>query len=210
MSDERRTGSIFLFSERVNDCVPAAGSLKRKLGQKVPISRHIYPAYPSPPMSNPPSPPGLPSKSSSPIAEPRTTTSSISFPSAPSEQVATSFPPAAPQAGQSPLPEQAPSASTLERSSSGLHTSSGPTGPFQSGQNVFSIGSTASASAGQSEAMPARVGRKVKAHVASACMNCKRAHLSCDTQRPCTRCVASGKHVCSETRLLMLTQIADF
>ncbi|CZT24106.1 uncharacterized protein RCC_09823 [Ramularia collo-cygni] len=38
-----------------------------------------------------------------------------------------------------------------------------------------------------------RVGRKAKAHVASACINCKRAHLSCDVSRPCARCVASGK-----------------
>ncbi|KAF2145445.1 uncharacterized protein K452DRAFT_283797 [Aplosporella prunicola CBS 121167] len=35
--------------------------------------------------------------------------------------------------------------------------------------------------------------RRNKAHVASACVNCKKAHLSCDVQRPCTRCVASGK-----------------
>ncbi|KAF1829306.1 hypothetical protein BDW02DRAFT_170568 [Decorospora gaudefroyi] len=35
--------------------------------------------------------------------------------------------------------------------------------------------------------------RRTKAHVASACVNCKKAHLSCDIQRPCGRCVASGK-----------------
>lgn len=40
-----------------------------------------------------------------------------------------------------------------------------------------------------------RTGRKSKAHVASACINCKRAHLSCDVQRPCQRCVSSGKQV---------------
>ncbi|KAK4952822.1 hypothetical protein LTR66_013742 [Elasticomyces elasticus] len=38
-----------------------------------------------------------------------------------------------------------------------------------------------------------RTGRRAKAHVASACVNCKRAHLSCDVQRPCIRCVNSGK-----------------
>ena len=37
--------------------------------------------------------------------------------------------------------------------------------------------------------------RKAKTHVASACVNCKRAHLSCDVQRPCARCTASGKQV---------------
>lgn len=45
---------------------------------------------------------------------------------------------------------------------------------------------------------PARMtkpARRTKAHVASACVNCKKAHLSCDVQRPCGRCVASGKQV---------------
>ena len=35
--------------------------------------------------------------------------------------------------------------------------------------------------------------RRVKAHVASACVNCKKAHLACDSQRPCPRCVSIGK-----------------
>ncbi|KAF2842247.1 hypothetical protein M501DRAFT_988493 [Patellaria atrata CBS 101060] len=38
-----------------------------------------------------------------------------------------------------------------------------------------------------------RPARRTKAHVASACINCKRAHLSCDVRRPCTRCLAAGK-----------------
>lgn len=37
--------------------------------------------------------------------------------------------------------------------------------------------------------------RRTKSHVASACINCKKAHLSCDVQRPCQRCVSSGKQV---------------
>ncbi|KAI4641619.1 hypothetical protein J4E93_007716 [Alternaria ventricosa] len=40
---------------------------------------------------------------------------------------------------------------------------------------------------------PTKPARRTKAHVASACVNCKKAHLSCDVQRPCGRCVASGK-----------------
>ncbi|KAF2189493.1 hypothetical protein K469DRAFT_562197 [Zopfia rhizophila CBS 207.26] len=40
---------------------------------------------------------------------------------------------------------------------------------------------------------PNKPARRTKAHVASACVNCKKAHLSCDVQRPCGRCVASGK-----------------
>lgn len=43
---------------------------------------------------------------------------------------------------------------------------------------------------------PIKPARRTKAHVASACVNCKKAHLSCDIQRPCGRCVASGKQVC--------------
>lgn len=40
-----------------------------------------------------------------------------------------------------------------------------------------------------------RATRKVKAHVASACVNCKKKHLRCDEARPCRRCVQSGKEV---------------
>lgn len=37
--------------------------------------------------------------------------------------------------------------------------------------------------------------RKSKAHVGSACVNCKRKHLRCDSSRPCHRCVQSGQEV---------------
>lgn len=45
-------------------------------------------------------------------------------------------------------------------------------------------------------ALPPRSTRRAKAHVASACVNCKRKHLGCDSARPCRRCVLSGKAVC--------------
>ncbi|ETN42012.1 uncharacterized protein HMPREF1541_03951 [Cyphellophora europaea CBS 101466] len=38
-----------------------------------------------------------------------------------------------------------------------------------------------------------RTSRKNKAHVASACINCKKKHLRCDNARPCRRCVQAGK-----------------
>lgn len=38
--------------------------------------------------------------------------------------------------------------------------------------------------------------RRGKVHVAKACQNCKKAHLSCDDARPCTRCVTTRKEVC--------------
>jgi hypothetical protein len=37
--------------------------------------------------------------------------------------------------------------------------------------------------------------RRTKAHVASACVNCKKKHLRCDQKRPCLRCVQAGKEV---------------
>lgn len=40
--------------------------------------------------------------------------------------------------------------------------------------------------------------RKTKAHVASACINCKKKHLRCDSSRPCRRCVQGGKEVSSK------------
>lgn len=51
-------------------------------------------------------------------------------------------------------------------------------------------------------ARPTKPARRTKAHVASACVNCKKAHLSCDVQRPCGRCVSSGKQVSSPTKAL--------
>ncbi|KAF8463480.1 hypothetical protein BDZ91DRAFT_306959 [Kalaharituber pfeilii] len=41
--------------------------------------------------------------------------------------------------------------------------------------------------------MPAQQQRKTKSHVASACVNCKKAHLACDVRRPCPRCVSLNK-----------------
>ncbi|KAI9316445.1 hypothetical protein BX666DRAFT_243744 [Dichotomocladium elegans] len=34
---------------------------------------------------------------------------------------------------------------------------------------------------------------RTKSHVQRACMNCRRAHLACDTERPCRRCASLGK-----------------
>ncbi|KAM0114514.1 hypothetical protein ACP6JC_008944 [Aspergillus fumigatus] len=42
--------------------------------------------------------------------------------------------------------------------------------------------------------------RRTKAHVASACVNCKKKHLGCDPARPCRRCVLSGKEMTAATQ----------
>ncbi|OAQ98997.1 hypothetical protein LLEC1_02644 [Akanthomyces lecanii] len=48
---------------------------------------------------------------------------------------------------------------------------------------------------------PPRSQRKPKGHVASACVPCKKAHLRCDAQRPCARCVSHGKEdTCVDVR----------
>jgi hypothetical protein len=41
--------------------------------------------------------------------------------------------------------------------------------------------------------IPRSGSRRAKAHVARACQNCKKAHLSCDEHRPCSRCVSTRK-----------------
>lgn len=50
-------------------------------------------------------------------------------------------------------------------------------------------------SAAGNRALAQKSTRRTKAHVASACVNCKKKHLGCDPARPCRRCVLAGKAV---------------
>ena len=43
--------------------------------------------------------------------------------------------------------------------------------------------------------LPAPPTHRTKSHVASACVNCKKKHLGCDSARPCRRCVLTGAAV---------------
>ncbi len=52
---------------------------------------------------------------------------------------------------------------------------------------------------GQLIAGPPGIARRAKAHVPSACVNCKKKHLACETKRPCNRCVLTGKEVSSKS-----------
>jgi len=72
--------------------------------------------------------------------------------------------------------------------------------PFQQGPTSLS-----SSSAPRSQ----RTTRRTKAHVAKACQNCKKAHLSCDEARPCARCVASGKQVSGIFTLAVIQHCAE-
>jgi hypothetical protein len=65
-----------------------------------------------------------------------------------------------------------------------------PSGP----SIISSAPTTLETQLGSGDVAP-RTSRKTKAHVASACVNCKKKHLRCDNARPCRRCVQSGKEV---------------
>ena len=58
---------------------------------------------------------------------------------------------------------------------------------------------------GQLVAGPPGIARRAKAHVPSACVNCKKKHLACETKRPCNRCVQTGKEVSSREAVFRVT-----
>lgn len=146
-------------------------------------------SYPSPPMSSPPSPPRFPQD------RPASTPHDARVAAAATAPTTTAF----------SMPTAALTSATYDTP---LHTPRTP-GPFAQTQTTtaaiqisqsfpaYSTSQTLPTFGSQPEAGPASLkgGRKSKAHVASACINCKRAHLSCDVNRPCARCVSSGKQV---------------
>lgn len=62
----------------------------------------------------------------------------------------------------------------------------------------------------QLAAGPPGIARRAKAHVPSACVNCKRKHLACETKRPCNRCVQTGKEVSKSKIAKPILQILTF
>lgn len=146
-------------------------------------------SYPSPPMSGPPSPERLPSDNS---------TSDESLQDVTMLSVAGARPPTIikeelPLAAQRTSNRPATGTTTVSESTMSQRppTTRAPSQPDQPppAEHVppETLADDATASIG------GRGGRRSKAHVANACGNCKRAHLSCDVQRPCNRCVATGK-----------------
>ncbi|KAM0717367.1 hypothetical protein Q7P37_007219 [Cladosporium fusiforme] len=164
-----RKATLRRKSAHLWDCAPGAAS-----------------GYPSPPMSSPPSPTRRPSdltlpstRSQQPVPA-STVPPTISTTTYPSEETRAPTSTAGP-ANLSATTYQPPTSFTA--------------GPFlEPLGSVLGFPSTSYApptsTAGRTGAQE---GKKGKTHVASACVNCKRAHLSCDVQRPCARCVASGK-----------------
>jgi hypothetical protein len=148
--------------------------------------------YPSPPMSSPPSPTRRPSD--------------LTLPSTRSEQFL-------PVSTIPPLTSSTPAHSLQQTTSPSAGfvlakpdvPAYNPTASFATGLGTaVTFGSASGAYTPSHYAPPPPIShrrtsshdaRKAKTHVASACVNCKRAHLSCDVQRPCARCTASGKQV---------------
>jgi hypothetical protein len=170
-------------------------TLRRKSAHLWDGAQGALSGYPSPPMSSPPSPTRRPSD--------------LTLPSTRSEQfipVSTNVPLASSVAERSSQQTTAPIASLgfTAPDVPAYH----PTALFATGSGTATLGSATSAYPPTSYAPPPTIhqrtisqdARKAKTHVASACVNCKRAHLSCDVQRPCARCIASGKQVSGSSR----------
>ena len=196
MRNERVVAQVTFLKQRKSDCWVPQGTLKRKFGALLPFTSQEELCYPSTPMSSPRSPPRQPLEHPhSATNEPGTSGTAHTGPGvsivpdlpvpAPTSQFVRPPPPSGYLPYPPPLPVQPAGSAATPLSipgvlQSGSTTTSGPA--LTAGPSVAGPSST-------------RTGRKSKAHVASACINCKRAHLSCDVQRPCARCVASGKQV---------------
>jgi hypothetical protein len=162
----------------------------------------ILPSYPSPPMSSSPSPQRKvsdiqpPSASGVRVPDDTASPSSVFIIPPPSASLPTSTHQHASQtlshittAGSSEIFRK------YSSSSSGSESQRNKTDSISSINNVRDSLPTAGPSIGPTSPNMARGGRRAKSHVANACNNCKRAHLSCDVERPCGRCVATGKAV---------------
>lgn len=165
-------------------------TLRRKSAHLWDGAQGAISGYPSPPMSSPPSPTRRPSD--------------LTLPSTRSEQFlpVSTNPPVASSAAEH-TSQQTTTPITSLRFPNPDVPAYHPTASFATGPGIATLGSTTSAYPPSSYAPPSNThqrtisqdARKAKTHVASACVNCKRAHLSCDVQRPCARCIASGKQV---------------
>jgi hypothetical protein len=147
-------------------------TLRRKSAHLWDTTQGSIAGYPSPPMSSPPSPKRRPSD--------------FTLPSTPARSLQQTTSPSASFGLVKPdVPAYHPPASFA----TGLGSASFVSGasPYVSTQYVPPPVAH--------HRTPSHDARKAKTHVASACVNCKRAHLSCDVQRPCARCTTSGKQV---------------
>ena len=83
----------------------------------------------------------------------------------------------------------------LSRSSKpAVRLSTGPVAQHDEGSEDLSLIQESSTNMHLGMGSPG-IARRAKAHVPSACVNCKRKHLACETRRPCNRCLQAGKEV---------------
>jgi hypothetical protein len=155
------------------------------------FSRPSWASLPSPPMSG--SPPRRDLTEPPQIAGQRRKRSD-SPPTSPPASLPGQYPASTSQVGQI-----AQTATVVQRQvqPASYFPSYGPGPSYGYGASVPSSSMTTAlqeSQSGYTQASP-RASRKVKAHVASACVNCKKKHLRCDAARPCHRCVQSGKEV---------------
>lgn len=162
-----------------------------------PLAAPVWASLPTPPMSGspPPEPPIEPpqiagrrrKRSHTPPAT--ATTAIASTPATPLEHTA-------PRRGTQTRAGESIAEYPVQHAPHALAYPPGPAS-YQSSSSLptgsVSVGSTESRY-GLTSLSP-RSARKPKAHVASACINCKKKHLRCDNNRPCRRCIASGKEV---------------
>ncbi len=171
-------------------------SLKRKFSSLLASRRSRQFSYPSPPMSRQPSP------SQAGQQLPRNASSDVHDTGRVSRTSAANIGPAPISTGP-PLLEPPQSAATSVREP---YAGASLPEPFvyQTVPSEPSIAALPTAAIALTlTAQPSqRGGRRPKAHVASACVNCKRAHLSCDAKRPCERFVVTGKQVSRTFHLL--------
>lgn len=189
--------------ERKDQHRPSQAQWKRKVSSACTLSALL--SYPSPPMSSPPSPPNpasnIPRATSHRPASQFTSSADSSTPFSTEASHSTAAVSAQPSSHGQTASDAPPS-----------HYFNPPFAPqtlVTSPLPSFEFASQPAPATGVAQLrlppLPAettsagRSGRKLKAHVASACVNCKRAHLSCDIQRPCTRCISSGKQVCDSS-----------
>ena len=148
--------------------------------------------YPSPPMSSPPSPSRRPSDLTLP-----STRGEQLLPVSTNPPLTTSTPGHTLQSTTSPYVSLGPAKSDAPayHPPASFATGLGTAATFGSSSGPYAATQYAPPPPISHQRTTSHDARKAKTHVASACVNCKRAHLSCDVQRPCARCVASGKQV---------------
>ncbi|OIW31795.1 hypothetical protein CONLIGDRAFT_241127 [Coniochaeta ligniaria NRRL 30616] len=128
-----------------------------------------------------------------------------SFEAEPQERLSYAFP--RPESSTDRPPTYHQQAQHMHQQSQSMHqqlsylASPGPGVGPGAGPSAYPLAATTSSTAsrptteqqeGSLQASP-KLQRKTKGHVASACVPCKRAHLRCDAQRPCSRCISNGK-----------------